>query len=142
MFRLKLLFCSDSAALDARTQTVSAFHIAEVFRSASFPAVMNRLTVIAYVTRDETDPAQVELQLRVMHGDQQLFVGPIPLNYAAGGLLARAVVVLQGLVIPAPGELSARLVNGEQLQGSWTVTATQVGQIPTQLTLQPAPVSQ
>jgi hypothetical protein len=138
MLQSKLFLCSDSASIDSRTHTLSVFHIAEGSNAAAFPIALPRITVIAILTREEDDPADVQLQLTATLAGQHLFAGPFPANFAAG-LLSRTVVEMQGLVIPGPGDLSFVLRNGEQPLATWIIKVSQVGQPQLQLLLPQVP---
>jgi hypothetical protein len=134
----KLFFCSDSSSLDARLNTISAFHIMEQINAPSFPVAVSRVAVISYLSREEGDPSTIQLQLRIFCGTQQLFDGPLPINFVQQ-LHTRSVVELNGLVVPAPLELRFLLLNGEQVLDSWVILVNQVGQPAAQLILPPPP---
>lgn len=138
MIQARLFLCSDSASIDARTNTVSAFHIMEQINAASFPVVMPRLSIIAILEREEADPATLQLQLQIYSGDQQLFAGPLPVNFFQQ-LISRAILELNGLVVPGPRNLNVVLRNGEQVVGSWMIVVNEVGQPRAQLVFPPRP---
>ncbi len=140
MLLSKLFLCCDSASLDSRNNTVSAFHIAEGINAASFPVVIPRTTVIALISREETDPTDFNIQLQATLGGQQLFSGPFPMNFA-GGLMGRTVVEVQGLVIPGPDDLTFLLRVGEEVVSSWITKVSQVGQPQMQLLLPQTPTT-
>jgi hypothetical protein len=132
-----LFLCCDSAALDARLNTISAFHIAEQLNAASFPVVIPRLSVIGLFAREETDPSRNQLQLQIHLGPQQLFAGPLHVDFMQG-LLARTIFEVQGLVVTAPGSLRFDLRNGDAAVASWVMMVNQVGQPEAQMVF-PAP---
>jgi len=141
VLNLKLLLCADSNSLDSRSNTISAFHILEDFNAASFPVALPRVTVVAMVDREETDPSDIELQLRVYLGDKELFAGPFALNFAQR-LSARALIEMQGIVVPNPGVLSFVLLNADQIFGSWAIRVSQIGQPKIQMQLPQNPIPQ
>ena len=66
MFSVKLFLCSDSASIDVRTNTISAFHITEQLMTASFPVAIPRISVVTVLNREQSQvpiqtyfPAQV-----------------------------------------------------------------------------------
>jgi hypothetical protein len=136
VIQAKVFLCADSAAIDARTNALSAFHIMEQLNAPSFPVAIPRVSMIAVLTRQDTDPSNVQLQLQIYSGNQQLFVGPMAVNFAQQ-LNARTVAEMHGLVVPAPGVLSFVLRNGDETLSSWTVLVSQVGQMPLQIFLPP-----
>lgn len=139
MIRARLFFCADSTALDVRTQTVSAFHIMEFLNAVAFPVVVPRISVAALFERDQNDPQNFELQLSAIAGEQPLFVGPFPVNFAQQ-MQARTVVEMNGLLLPSPGTLRMLLGDGDRLVASWVITVNQIGQPQAQLVFaQPPP---
>jgi len=139
VIQAKLFFCSDSAALDVRYNTISAFHILEDLNAPTFPIAIPRLAVIAMFSRAEEDPSNVDLQLQILLGPQQLFATPVPLSFVQQ-LHARTILEISGFVVPSPGSLVFALRNGETLIGSWAIRVNQIGQPAVQLNL-PQPVA-
>lgn len=134
MIQPKLFFCADNAALDGRYNTISAFHILEEVGAATFPLVVPRLAIIGMFSREETDPINIELQLQVTLGAAQLLVASVPLNFAHQ-LRTRAILELNGFLLPTPGLVVFSLRHGESLLTSWSIRANQVGQPSVQLSL-------
>jgi hypothetical protein len=141
VIQAKLFLCADSAAIDARNNALSAFNIIEQFSAASFPVAVPRIAMIAAFTREQTDPSNIQFQLKIFAGNQQLFGGPFAVNFVQQ-LTARTVAEMHGLVIPGPGNLTFVLMNGEEKLSSWTVTVNQVGQAPLQMFLPPTQAPQ
>lgn len=127
MIRLKLFLCADAAAIDARLNTLSAFHIAEELNASVFPVVIPRITAVMIFLRDQNDADNVTVQMRISLGDRQLFDGPLPVNFAQRRS-ARAVADMNGLVLTAPGELRFQIREGDRELGEWIVVVNQVGQ--------------
>ena len=127
MIQVKLFLCADSAAIDVRTNAISAFHITEQLNAASFPVAIPHVALIAVLIREETDPSNIQLQLQIHSGNQQLFAGPVSINFVQQ-LATRTVVDMHGLVVPAPGTLRFLLMNGDEKLSSWTILVSQVGQ--------------
>jgi hypothetical protein len=136
VIQAKLFLCSDSAVIDARTNTISAFHIMEQINSTAFPVIVPRLSIVAMFEREETDPATVQLQVQIYSGNQQLFAGPLPVNFFQQ-LQSRTIVDLNGLVVPGLGSLRIVLRNEEQILSSWIIAVNQVGQPRAQLVFPP-----
>lgn len=124
---VKLLICADSFAVDLRRGSISAFHIFEQINSPSFPVVLPRISVAVLSTRRQEEPMNIQAQLQMHLGDQQLFAGPMPINFNQR-LFARNIADLQGIVIQMPGTLRVILKNGEQVLSSWNIPVNQVGQ--------------
>lgn len=137
MLRSKLFLCAESASIDSRSNTISAFHIIEMVNVAGFPAVVPRISVLAVLSREETDAVEANIHLEAFLGVQQLFSGPFPANFV--GLLSKSVVELQGMVLTGPGDLRFILKNGEEVLGSWSMMISQVGQPQMHLLYQQTP---
>jgi hypothetical protein len=134
----KLFLCSESAAIDARTNTLCAFHIIEQFNAPSFPFVVPRVAILAFLSREEADPSIFQLRLQIFSGVQELFDGPLSVNFAHQ-LSSRTVVDLNGLLVPAPVQLRFLLLNEDHVLDSWSVIVNQLGQPGLQLNLPPQP---
>ena len=130
MIEVKLFLCSDSAAIDARTNAVSAFQIMEQVNAPSFPIVIPRMSIIATLTRGDEDAGR-HLSLEIDCGGQQLFSGPFPINLSQP--TARAVVELQGFVVPGPQPLHLLLKVEQETLSTWTIKMNQVGKMPMQM---------
>jgi len=110
----------------------------EQLNAPAFPVVVPRLAILSLLERDEGDPAVVQLHLRMFSGVQQLFDGPMPVNFNQQ-FSARTIIDMHGVVIPAPGELRFLLMNVEETLASWTIVVNNVGQAGAQLYFPPPP---
>ena len=134
--QIKLFLCADSASIDSRQNTISAFHILEQINAPGFPVVVPRIAVVMLASREQNDPSVVELHLQILLGVQQLFDGPVPINFNQQ-LLTRAIIDLQGLLLPGPGELRLLLKEADDVLESWAVVVNQVGGTPVQMIFPP-----
>jgi hypothetical protein len=117
---------------------LSAFHIIEQINAPSFPIAVPRVAILAYLSREEADPAEVQLHLRIFSGAQLLFDGPFPANFSHQ-LTVRSIVELNGLIVPGPAEMRFVLLNGEDVLDFWNVAVIQTGHPALQLNLPPPP---
>lgn len=127
MIQIKLLFCAESASIDMRLNTVSAFHIAEEINALVFPVAVQKITVIMFLTREQTDEDSPALRLTITMGERSLFDGPLAVNFSQR-LSTRAVADFNGLVIPAPGSLRFSVRLGDRELGAWNITINQISQ--------------
>jgi hypothetical protein len=134
VIQARLLLCSDSASIDARLNTISAFHIAEEMNTPSFPVVIPRISLVLMLVREEADPSNVQLQLQIHSANQQVFAGPIPFDFAQR-LAGRAIADMHGLLVPLPGLLRFVVLYEERQLGSWAITMNQIGQASLQMNL-------
>lgn len=131
--------CADSAAVDMRTNALSVFHVLEQLSSPAFPVVVPRVSIVFMLNREEADPSNLQCQLQIHSGNQQLFARPVPINFQQQ-FVSRTVLEMYGIVVPAPGSLRFELRNGEVLLGSWSVLVSQVGGPVFQMNLPVAPL--
>lgn len=110
-----------------RVNTVSAFHIAEELGAAAFPVAIPKVTAIVMLTREPADADNPTIQLTISLGGRSLFESPIVVGFSQR-LSARAVVDINGLVIPGPGTVRFALRDGNRDLGTWDVIVNQVGQ--------------
>jgi hypothetical protein len=134
----KLFLCSDSAAIDQRSNTLSVFHISEHLLAAAFPVAIPRLDVIAILTREMGDPDRADMQLIVYRGEQELLSTPWVVHFLQQ-TTARALLEMNGVVVPAPGDLRFLCRIGERTLASWTISVVQAGQPGFQPWLLPQP---
>lgn len=106
--QVKLFICSSSSALDARTNSISIFHVLEEVHAPAYPIVIPGMSVIALLELDDGELINQEMKLRVFLGDQQLFAAPFQTNFQVRRK-ARAIADFNGLVVPAPGMLRVLL---------------------------------
>jgi len=123
-----LFVCCESAAIDARMNTISVFHILEELNAVNFPFVIQRFSVVLMLTRREDEPQNPDLHLRITLGAQELFNGPLTVSFQEH-LRTRVVADLMGLVIPAPGDLMVDVQGADGARGHWTTRINQVGQL-------------
>ena len=139
MIRAKLFVCSEGASVDARNNTISAFHILEQVNTPGFPVVLPKICVIALMERETTDPSNTVLQISVDSGDQQLSSHPFAVNFFQS-TLGRTLLEFNGFLIPRPGLLRFSLKRENEILGSWSVLINQVEQQPpVQMHLPPPP---
>jgi hypothetical protein len=90
-----------------------------------------RLSVIAFLTREISDPGADELMLRVLSGADVLLSGPCAANFL-NKLECRSIIEVQSLVVPRPGPLAFVLYWKDGIIASWTVEMVQASQAPIQ----------
>jgi hypothetical protein len=56
MIRVRLFLCADSVVIDGLKNTLSVFHVMEQAQAPAFPTVIPRVTAIATLTRELSDP--------------------------------------------------------------------------------------
>lgn len=125
VMRAKLFLCAQSSSLDARTNAISVFHVLEELHAPAYPVALPAMSIIAFLELEEGEPIDSEVQLQILLGEQQLFVGPFQTNFQVRRK-ARALADFNGLVIPAPGVLRVLLTSAERNVAAWEMTCDQV----------------
>jgi hypothetical protein len=127
MIRPKLAVCAESVVRDAETNAVSVFNILEEIGASMFPVTVPKLSALFLLERGMDDPEVLEWDMTLSLGENELgsLVGPVDFQ---GARLTRLIMVIQGVVLPEPGILTASLrSNGHEL-GSWQIRVHQVEQ--------------
>ncbi|HXM03761.1 MAG TPA: hypothetical protein VN939_14210 [Chthoniobacterales bacterium] len=130
----------DPAPRHDRQQTVSAFHILESVIAPFFPIVAQKISVIALLTKDLSDAESIDFQLQVTLGEQSLLNNPVQVTFQRQ-LEARIVVDVQGLLIPAPGQLIFSLTRDGKPDASWPILVRKVSPPEVQLQFFPQPIN-
>ena len=127
MITVRSFLVCDSAAVDARFQTFSAFHIMEQVQSASFPFLIPRMCIVVTLDRDDAnDTASPLISVRATLGEQEVFTSPMQLVFDERNI-ARTVADIYNLPIIAPGNLRLGLtVEGQELS-AWKIQILNVG---------------
>jgi hypothetical protein len=136
--RAKLFLCAQASAIDARTNSISVFHILEEVHAPAYPVVLPTMSIIALLELDEGEPIATEVHLQIFLGNQQLFDGPFQTNFQIRRK-ARAVAEINGLVIPAPGVLRVLVASAGRNVAAWEMTVDQIAPPQLEMHLQPEP---
>jgi hypothetical protein len=133
--RVKLFTCALSSSLDARSNSISIFHLLEEIAAPAYPIVVQRISIVGLLFLDDNEP-RPEIELRIFLGDQQLFVGPFQANFEVQRT-ARAVAEFNGLVVPAPGIVRTALSMEGRDFANWEVVCRQIAPPQLEMRLQP-----
>jgi hypothetical protein len=85
------------------------------------------ITFLVILTREQTEPEDLNPHLRIDLNGTVLAEGPFNLNFR-GHLRTRGFAEIGGLVITAPGVLTFSLLQGEQPIASWRIFVNYIGQ--------------
>jgi hypothetical protein len=123
---VRLFICAQSAALDARQGTISAFHILESVNTPAFPVAVPQMSILGIFERETPSAEDPQAQLRVSLGAKELYLGPFFIKFQ-NRLRARAIVELQGIVLPAPGRLTISLLLEQRETANWVIDINHIG---------------
>lgn len=128
--------CSESAVTDAASNKISAFNIIDQLTLAQFPALIPRITLIFGLEREGGDPEQFDGILTFSHNTTEVARWPISINFGEHPR-ARLLTIINGLVIPTPGEFRFVLNSADVEVGHWELPVTQPEPPSPQITAQP-----
>ena len=126
--RVKAFLCAESVILDVATNRVSCINILDGLASPQFPLLMPQLAAVGMFERDAGDADEHNCELTIHLNDVELARGPILVSFQDANL-TRAMVSMNGLVFPQPGQLKMALVENDAEIATWVVNITQLEQI-------------
>jgi len=124
---VRFLVCADSVALDQRRNTLSLFHVIEEWAIPAFPWVVVHFAIVALFERMANEPNDLEVQVVIQLGEQELFRGPLAVRFQER-LRMRAITEVGGLVLPNPGLLNVLMTLGDRQLASWSIVVNNIGQ--------------
>ncbi len=117
---------------DVKTNNISVFSIWEELSAEGFPFLVQEMAVLTMWRRSATDEDAVDLQVRVLNNDTQLYTGPVRVTFTRGEH-HRSIVAIGGLVVREPGTLRFAFFHDTDELVSYTIrvkepelTATEV----------------
>lgn len=111
--RTKVCFAAEGVIRDFETNTISAYKILEGVGAAGFPFFLPHVSLFVLWERDPGDPEQYTGRFSAIIGGQRLLEVPMPTVAFQGTPRARSIFNLNGIVIPAPGNLEFHVVVDE-----------------------------
>ena len=121
-----LFTCAQSVALDARTNSVSLFHIIEAISFPSFPIVCPPLVVVTMVARNPDESEAPKLTMKWTLNDVSIFEFPMDMNFQ-GQMLARNFSDIGGMVLQGPGTLRAAVYLNDSWEAEWRIEVKKIG---------------
>jgi hypothetical protein len=84
------------------------------------------------IMREENDPENPDLRVRITIGDQPPFASPLTTTFQANRL-AKTVADIFGFIVPVPGILRFVIQVGDVELASWSIRIEQVGAPPMEI---------
>jgi len=122
-----LSFSAEGIVRDVDTNNISAYNILEQLNSPGFPLFKQQVHYFAFLSREDAEPSNYDLNLVVSNNDQTLLEVPLTADFQ-DQLRNRQIVRIGGIAIPSPGQLIFRLLHGEQELSVYSVQITLVGE--------------
>jgi len=134
-----LFACARSAALDARTNNISLFHILESVSSPTFPIVLPPFAAVTMLTRNPGESETPKLIMKWNLNDEPIFEFPLDINFQ-GQIRARNLTDIGAVLLQGPGTLTATVFLEESWDAEWKIEVKKIGgpQIADTSTEQPA----
>jgi hypothetical protein len=109
MLNVYFAVAASRVIVDSLTNQVTIVDLYEKLRATSFPVTVPRLTLLFYVSRDNSDPENQDLLLICELAHQVIFEVRVKLEFK-GEDTTRIVLGVDGLSLPSSGTLKARLL--------------------------------
>jgi hypothetical protein len=114
----RLLLCGQNLIRDADTNNVSVINIFEGMIAQGFPLLMPTFAFLTILERENGDPRIHEGRFDIRLGDTVLVAGPMRVDFQDKPR-TRTMLRVAGLVINAPGLVSARFFIGQDQLGEY-----------------------
>jgi hypothetical protein len=109
MITVTYLLAGQMLIRDAETNAVSIIGLQEEINATGFPAFHPNIHILAILERESDDPVDIKCELTLMLEDEILGTYPMTLAFQEK-LRTRALILVQGIVIPRPGSLQMKMV--------------------------------
>jgi len=126
MINCKIAMCAESVVVDKNTNNVSVFNMIEELKSHGFPVLSRKLVYFFFMTRDKTNAEVQKGSLVISLDGEELNRFPVQIDFH-DKLRTRAIITIEGYLIPKPGTLSAVLILRGKEYGRWEVDVQQIG---------------
>ena len=115
MIKSKLMFCTENAVIDARTNNISVFNIFDEINVPRFPITLLRIVAVTILELESSDDynSSYDCSLRLAIDDEILFEHPFTIDFK-GKKRNRNIMTIEGLPLPQPGTLTATFHCGDQ----------------------------
>jgi hypothetical protein len=109
------MLCADRVIRDTETHNISVINIFEEMTPEGLPLLVPRITVFALLHRNkDEDPSQIKCRFRIEVGNNKLGEHEMSIDFQ-DKTRNRAVLTINGLLIPTSGVLLVSLLLEERL---------------------------
>lgn len=117
MLKTFLAVAASRVILDSTSNQISIIDVFEGLKSQSFPIILQKITLLFYLRRDMNDEGTKSLSLKCSVDETETLKIPVNIDFKQGST-TRAVITVNGFVIPKAGTLKAVLFDGEDVVGT------------------------
>jgi hypothetical protein len=118
--------CCEICIQDGRSNVLSLINVLDEVSAVAFPVLMPKLTVVAVFTRTADEPETNTVRLRAVIGEAVIFDLELAVEFQ-GRLKTRSIGDLQGIPIPAMGQLRISIVKDDHEMAGWDIPVLHVG---------------
>jgi hypothetical protein len=112
--------CSELSAIDIQTQKISLFNLFEEIHSVSYPVFIQSLSLAISLEKDRTDEDTNKILFRVSIGEDEIFKIESDILFSQRKR-ARALTVINGLIVPRPGVLCVSAHHKKKRLAQWNI---------------------
>ncbi len=116
MLDVYFAIAANRVLVDTRTNQVSIIDVYEKLEAPKFPVFLPKVTLLFYLSREANDPQTRDLTMICDLEDQEIFNTQVHVDFQSS-LTNRIVLEVEGITIPKPGSLKARIMDKDQSLG-------------------------
>jgi len=124
---ITLWACSETILQDSQTNVVSLINVVDEISSPSFPIILPKFSLVALAKREIEEDNNPQLRAIATLNNEPLFQTEFILSFL-DKTRARAVIVVQGIIIPGPGTVRVSLFSPQAELAFWEIIVTATGQ--------------
>jgi hypothetical protein len=128
MLNVYFAVAANRVIVDSVSNQVSIIDLYENLRASTFPVLVPKLTLLFYVSRESNDPATQDLTLVCELGGKTIFDVAVHMDFKNEDT-TRIIMGVDGLTLPEPGLLKAKLMDKGVELGTLDLTVVQIASV-------------
>lgn len=125
MLNVYFAVAANRVIVDSVSNQVSIIDLYENLRTQTFPVLVPKLTFLFYVSRESNDPATQDLALVCELCDKSIFDVAVHMDFKNEDT-TRIIMGVDGLTLPEPGLLRAKLMDKSVELGALDLAVEQI----------------
>jgi hypothetical protein len=135
MIRCTLAACAQRVIVDAQTNKLSIIDMIEGMQSQTFPMILPSFACVFNFDRDPAvDEAKLSFEIVAHVDESEVFKYPGELNFEDKSF-TRTIISFEGFVIPGPGKLGVKIMNGKEKLAETNVQVFKIELPPPQVSI-------
>jgi hypothetical protein len=115
-----LFAVAEATSIDITTNRLSTFNLWDEINAASLPTMVPGIAIVMMLTREESEPANPEIQIAVSHNSRTLAHLPVTASFETK-MKTRIVATVQGMVFTEQGVYEVAAHHGDERLGVWRI---------------------